>query len=314
MATAVDVDLSRDALGALAQHFACASTQPADADDFPCLLALASTCRTLRDAIAPAHARLAKACWLRAFGSDSLGACAAWQRIEQLGGSAFEERWRWLQPLRRSGWRVTERVVQHDLPTQEQLLPLMQAAMSPHRRQSYALFIDPVTGAARESMWRLYECGFVAIGTAGAALEEAFVCLIFHFTAVHGTPVTFTFSLQTGALLRAHAVELALPSHGSLAVVGQYADRTLFDTTSGTSLHELLPNIRARGWGDDAGAWSADGELFAVCTPPLQCQSKLELTVSRSKRRASFASEMEVKFLTPARWCWSACSAYVIGS
>jgi hypothetical protein len=159
----------------LSAPFFCALKTP-----LPCSAALACTCRSLSAAaLLPHRAQLAAACWTRAFGSATLGPCAAWQRAEQLAaGSAAEARWRWLHGLRAlcasgAGARaaVRECTVLHALPTAADMAGL-----------EYEADFDKMVGkdCARTMLslhWVLQHPAFIAVGEGAVeALQEAFCC------------------------------------------------------------------------------------------------------------------------------------------
>lgn len=249
-----------------------AQSAPA-AIEFPPLLALASTCRALRAALQPRRAQLAKACWLRAFGAESLGVCAAWQRVEQLGGSAFEARWRWLHRLRNSKKSTrAETVVELVLPNREQLRQLASdlpigtiSAVVGDGTQLKSFFPESVT--------------LVASGDVdGASLVEAL--------AVTGEDICcrITFALRTGATVHIkvpHSQNIHVSSYGGIGVELQSyegresADVMLQDMTADAELHVLRRSVEP--WvspGDQhwhwaiKGVWSMDGARLAVWGPP----------------------------------------------
>ena len=175
-----------------------AQSAPGVEYSFPALLALASTCRALRAAMQPRRVQLAKACWLRAFGAESLGACAAWQRVEQLGGSAFEARWCWLHGLRTSSASTrAETIVTHAMPNKGQLREL---EFNMDEEESFdELFHD---GGTQLRFWRPSSAAIVAGGGVDGTL-------VFEAVAVTGSGTghdcRFTFALCTGAAVHIKA-------------------------------------------------------------------------------------------------------------
>jgi hypothetical protein len=232
------------------------------ADHYPSLLALASTCHALWAAAAPRRARLAAACWLRAFGRDTLGPCAAWQRIEQLGGDAFQARWRWLHALR-AGAAVRESVVAHTPPSAAQLDAQDEVVHDTEFPLGEAL--DPATGAWRERDFHMDKPCFVAVdGCSGAPPLEALVC------CVVDVPYRVTFGLRSGAPLavawegfgRANAASL-FPFGGIAAACFSRAP-ALLELTGASELHALHPSPQPHEHLPNAGAWSADGTRLAL--------------------------------------------------
>ena len=246
------------------------------AEDFPALLALASTCRALRAALQPRRAELAKTCWLYAFGAESLGACAAWQRIEQLGGSAFEARWRWLHGLRTSDSLTRkESVVEHELPTKAQLHDLLQEVGLNEFNRYFVVGEDRMS----PNFWNLHSVALAAVdGIGGASLAEAFVATGEDFSA------RLTTALRSGAILNVqmsviNREEQHLVSFGGIAVELQgrgYDSVRLLDLTADAELHVLrrsivppafdLPETTYR-WAAE-GTWSVDGTHFCVWGTP----------------------------------------------
>ena len=266
------------AAAALLEH----SERARGSDDFPSLLALASTCRALFATLQKRRAHLAHTCWLRAFGSDTLGACAAWQRIEQLGGSAYEARWRWMHALR-TGKPLQESMVELAQPTKAQMQPV-------EFNYGGELFADLFSGNAEtlSRSWSLDDAAFVAVGGHnGAPLLELLVC------TANDAPCRGSIAFRTGEILHldlnpSHnysyhqaepvvafggvAVELVLWHHH-----GDPQDVALLDFTSGSTLHQLCrvfapppPSAPAgalrpktRPWVTD-GLWSADGARLVL--------------------------------------------------
>jgi hypothetical protein len=255
---------------ALLKHAECDDAQNASAAiEFPPLLALASTCRALRAALQPRRVQLAKACWLRAFGAESLGACAAWQRTEQLGGSAFEARWRWLHRLRISKKSTrAESIVEHVLPSRAQLQEV--EAHITRDEVKYA-FGD---GATQLTSWLPSSAALLAGGGVdGTPLLEALSL------ASDELPCRLTFALRTGAILhiKASVVELPIAAFGGIGVELQVCRRyagnevSLQDLTKDSILHVLSRSVDPQfvngvehwHWATHA-TWSADGTRLAV--------------------------------------------------
>ena len=243
------------------------------AEDFPSLVALASTCRALRGALQLHRAQLAQACWLRAFGAESLGACAAWQRTEQLGRSAFEARWRWLHGLRTSSSLTrVESTVEHVLPNRAQL-KRMEFQLG---RQEFDLAFDR-DDPTQLGMWHPSTAALTALG---ASLLEAFVI------TADDLRCRVAFALRTGSVLHItigsilSRSEVGLVTFGGIGVKLQHGGHSgdpveLLDLTANVELHVLrrsvvappIPGAQSGEWATN-GTWSVDGTRLALWGKP----------------------------------------------
>ena len=261
------------AAAALLEH----SERARGSDDFPSLLALASTCRALFATLQKRRAQLAQACWLRAFGSDTLGACAAWQRLEQLGGSAYEARWRWLHALR-TGKPLHKSTVELALPTKAQM---QHVECERGREQLDAMFSDD--GGTLLRWWDLREAALMAVEGHDGGPLEVFAC------SLMDAPCRGSIAIRTVEVLHVavqssnrHADHQALCSFGCIGVElmlrYQFDDpqQVTLNLASDSTLHKLCrvvapplpappgaPRIKTRPWATD-GLWSADGTRLVL--------------------------------------------------
>ena len=237
------------------------------ADDYPSLLALACTCHALLAAAQPRRAALAAACWHRAFGDATPGACPAWQRAEQLGRSAYEARWRWLHALR-AGKPLQERTVAHEVPGNQHLKEL-----------DAALGTKTYYKEHKDDWWLApeVECFAVSRGDGGdSTMTDVFV------STQDGVPCYLKFDLRSGALRDIELDEdLEAGTAGELVAFGGIAlkcqpEYTLFppepvllDLEAAAEMYVVQrpPPVpawpRQQAWAS-AGAWSADGTRLAV--------------------------------------------------
>ena len=239
----------------------------ADADDFTALVSLASTCSELRAAFEERRTLLAQICWLRAFGAETLGACATWQRIEQLGGTAFEARWRWLRGLRSSKFERKESIVEHTLPTKTQLHEL-EVQFGADAFNDY--FRDD------DEQLRFWFVKSAAFATVGGAYGDAFTETL--VATGDDMQCCFTFALRTGTfqcLKVGRGRDEGFVTFGGIGVglVQRSSSVELVDLTADATLHSLCRSAEPPFTPPDAhnawewaskGKWSVDGKRLAL--------------------------------------------------
>jgi hypothetical protein len=209
-------DVATRALCSLLDVHCCAELPGDGAAGFASLVCVGSTCRPLRNALQHRRAQLARACWLRAFGVETLGHAAAWQAAEMHRGAAGaagtgacgESRWRWLHALR-AGAPVTETTVAHAMPVAQDLQEVAATLeerdaepdadeRDPGRIPDFAALVDTSTGVMRHNAW----CPGDSPGFAVVGAEDVAVFTMSYNAVPSPVPYRFTVSLRSGELLR----------------------------------------------------------------------------------------------------------------